>query len=74
MSKNKNLNIIVELLYDDDNNKTGVIIKYKDFRKLMNKVEDFHDIYDIYKRKNKATKTISIEQVKKELFGTHAKK
>ena len=74
MPKNKNLNIDVELLYDDFDNKTGVVMKYKDFQKLMDTIEDFHDIYDVYKRRSKTTKTISLEQVKKELFGVHAKK
>lgn len=76
MPKNKNLNIDIEPLYDNHDNEIGFIMKYKYFIKLMDKVEDLYDIYEIYKRKSKSktTKTISLEEVKKELFGTNAKK
>jgi len=76
MKKNKDLNKNIEPVYDNHDNEIGFIMKYKYFIKLMDKVEDLHDIYEVSKRKAKAknTKTISLEQVKKELFGAHAKK
>ncbi len=74
MAKDTKLKFKIETLYDDQDNEVGVILKYKDFEEIMTKLEDLHDIYEFYKRKDKSTKTISLEAVKKELFGSHAKK
>ena len=74
MAKAKKLQFNIETLYDDQDKEVGVVLTYKDFEKIMAKLEDLHDIYEYYKRKNKNTKTISLEEAKKELFGNHAKK
>lgn len=74
MLRNKKYNIKLETLYDEQNNEVGVVLKYKDFEKLMNKLEDLHDILEFYKRKAKKYKTVSLEEVKRELFGSNAKK
>lgn len=54
-------------LYDENGQKSGVKIAFKDFDKLMNKLENLHDVYFVYKYRNCTTKTIPFEQVKKEL-------
>ena len=72
--KYKKLNIVTESIYDNNDKEIGVVIKFSDFQRLMDKLEDLHDIYDIYKRRRKVTKTISLEQAKKELFGEDEKK
>jgi hypothetical protein len=74
MSKNKKLKINVEILYDDFNNKSGVVMKYKDFQKLIDTMEDFHDLYVAYQHKGKKFKTIPFEQVIKEALGKDANK
>lgn len=75
MTKNKNFKYKIEHLYDASNKEVGGIIKYKDFQKVMAKLEELHDIHEYYKRKSQEdSKKYSLSEIKKELFGKHAKK
>lgn len=63
-----------KVLYDENGNKVGVLLKKKDFEKLIEELEDLHDMLIVHERANKKFKSIPYEQVKKELFGDNAKK
>lgn len=71
MVRNRKIKIKSEPIYDDQGNQVGVVLKYKDFKRLMEELEDLHDIYFAYKCKDRVRgeKTISFEDAKKELFG-----
>lgn len=68
MTKNKQLKIKIETLYNTKNSKVGVILKYDDFEKIMDKLEDLHDLYGVYKRKSKNEQILSLEEVKAALL------
>ncbi len=59
------------IFYDDDGNKIGVELTYKDFDQLMECLEELHDIATIRKLKlsKKPMKSIPYEEVKKKYFG-----
>lgn len=63
-----------KILYDEAEKKKGVLIKIKDFQKLMEQLEDLHDIYMAYERTSKKFKPIPYEQIRRELFCNDAKK
>lgn len=60
------LKVNPQILYDEDGNETGVLLKVKDFEKLIEELEDLHDLRTIYKHKLRGdnVKTISYEKVK----------
>lgn len=61
-------------LYDEKGKKSGVLLKIKAFEKLVEELEDLHDLKTIYKQKNKKFRPIPYEKIKKELFGNDGKK
>lgn len=69
----KKKKIIPEVLYNESNKKAGIILKYKDYQNLIDDWEELYDILEYYKQKSKKYSTVSLDQVKKELFGSHAK-
>jgi hypothetical protein len=62
------------LLYDDQGNKAGVLLKIKEFEKYMEELEDLHDLIAIYKHKIKPGKSIPYEKIREKMFGKDAKK
>jgi len=63
-----------EWLYDENGNKSGIKIKFKDFQKTIEELENLHDLYVAYQHKGKKLKTIPFEKVLKEALAEHAKK
>jgi len=66
LSKNK-------WLYDENGKKSGVKISFKDFDKLIDRLEDLHDIYVAYQHTSKKLKTIPYEKVMEKILGKNAK-
>jgi len=64
----------IKIIFDEKGKKTGVLIRIKDFKKLMEKLEDLEDLALAYERTSKKFKPIPYEQVIKELFGNDTKK
>lgn len=64
----------VKFIFDEKGNKTGVLIRIKEFEKLMEELEDLKDLSTAYERTSKNFKQIPYEEIKKELFGDDAKK
>ena len=62
-----------EVLYDEKGKKSGIVIKVKNFEKLMEELEDLHDLNMIYKRKKEKSKSVPYEEVRKKLFGDDGK-
>ena len=60
-----------QFVYDAQDQKTGVIIKYKEYQKILEKLEDLQDIHTVRKLKGKKLKTVPLEQVMKEIFGSN---
>lgn len=58
-----------KILYDEKNKKSGIVIGVKNFEKLMEELEDLHDLKMIYKRKKEKGKSVPYEEVRKRLFG-----
>lgn len=58
-----------QLVYDAQDQKTGVILKYKEYQKILEKLEDLQDIHTVRKLKGKKLKTVPLEQVMKDIFG-----
>lgn len=58
----------VEFLYDDDGNKSRVILSAKDFEELIDELADLRSVIVAYKRtKSKNLKLIPFEKIKKDL-------
>jgi hypothetical protein len=55
------------LLFDEDGNKTGVLLKKADFEAIMEALEDYHDYKLIKKRAGKHYKTYTAQEVLAEL-------
>ena len=64
----------IKILVDEHDNKTGVLMSVKNFKKMMNELEDLQDLDLAYKRMSRNSKPISWDQAMKELFGDDAKK
>lgn len=64
----------IKFFYSADKTKTEVLLKLKDFEKLMEKLEDLQDTYRAYKIISKKYKTIPYEKLKAEIFDKNAKK
>ncbi|MFA5075174.1 MAG: hypothetical protein WC436_03675 [Candidatus Babeliales bacterium] len=56
-------------LVDDEGNKTGVLIKIADFKKMEEELEDYYDYKIIKERSKKKQKTYTAEQIKAEILG-----
>jgi hypothetical protein len=69
LKKKKYPKIEPKYIYDNADKKIDIIIKFKDFEKIMGQLEDLHDLIMIYERTGKASKTIPYEQLRAELFG-----
>ncbi len=61
--------INVQKLYDKDNNVQGVLLKAKDFEKLIEKMEIFLDIKAIEKAKKVSGRLYSHEEIKHMIEG-----
>jgi acetolactate synthase regulatory subunit len=63
--------IVQKIFYDDDGNKIGVELSYKDFDNLMEQLEELHDIQTIRQLKlsKKLTKFIPFDEIKKKNIG-----
>lgn len=57
--------IKVQELYDEDNNVRGILLKAKDFEKLVEKMEDFLDIKAIERAKKDRGRLYSHEEIKR---------
>jgi len=68
------LNINPKILYDEKGNKKGVILKVKEFEKMIEELEDLHDLHSAYERLSKNYKPIPYEKIRKELLGDDSKK
>jgi len=64
----------ITILVDEEGNKSSVLISVKNFKKLMNDLEDLQDLDVVYKRMSLNSKPIPYEEVMKELLGNAAKK
>lgn len=64
----------VKLIFDENGNKTGVLMAIKEFKKLLETLEDLNDLKTTYERINKNFKPIPYEKIRKELFGYDTKK
>jgi chaperonin cofactor prefoldin len=64
----------VRFIFDEKGKKTGVLIRIKQFEKLMQELEDLKDLATVYERTGKKFKPIPYEKIRKELFGNAAKK
>lgn len=62
-----------QIFYDENGNKVGVALDFKEFQTLMEELEDAHDVYMANKRTQQKAKTIPFEKIKKELFGDEKK-
>ncbi len=69
LKKKKYSKIEPKYIYDNTDKKIEIIIKFKDFEKLIGQLENLHDLIMIYERTNKAFKAIPYEQLRAELFG-----
>jgi|GEM_PF-1896906 DNA-dependent RNA polymerase auxiliary subunit epsilon len=67
------LKINPEILYDENGNAKGVLLKVRDFEKLIERLEDLHDLHMAYERTSKKFKTIPYKKIRKEIFGSDAK-
>jgi hypothetical protein len=63
----------IKTLYDEDGNKTAVLMTIKYFEKLMEELEDLKDILTVYQRTRKKSTIIPYEKIRKEIFGNDAK-
>ena len=63
-----------ELLYNEKGKKSGVVLSPKNYEKLIDTLEDLHDLKIIYQHNYKNEKTFSFEEVKAELAAQHARK
>jgi hypothetical protein len=63
----------IKTFYDEDGNKTGVLITMKEFEKLIEELEDLQDILTVYERTSKKSTPIPYEKIRKEMFGDDAK-
>jgi len=63
----------VKTIFDEKDNKIAVLLRIKDFERLMTELEDLKDLCVAYEVKSKNYKTIPYEQVRKELFGDKTK-
>ena len=68
------LKISPEILYDEKGNAKGVLLKLNDFKKLIERLEDLHDLHMAYERTSKKFKAIPYKKIREELFGSNAKK
>lgn len=69
------LKLLPQILNDEEGNKTGVLLKIKDFEKLIEELEDLHDLRTIYKHQllGDNVKTIPYEKIREKLFGNAGK-
>ena len=66
----RQLRIVPEMLYDEEGKKAGVLLKVKDFEKLMDTLEDLKDNLTVYKRTlGKKVTGKPAEQVWKKVLG-----
>lgn len=63
----------IKIIFDEKGNKTGVLLRIKDFEKLMDELEDLKDLTVAYERRSKEFKPIPYEKIRKELFGNDEK-
>ncbi len=64
----------IKFMFDEKGKKTGVLIHIKDFKRLIEELEDLKDLAVAYERTSKNFKPIPYEKIRKELFGDDAKK
>jgi hypothetical protein len=62
----------IQILEDDQGNKTGVLLHVKDFEKLIESVENLQDMQTVFQRLHE--KSIPYEKVRSEIFGNARKK
>jgi ribosomal 30S subunit maturation factor RimM len=58
----------IQIILNEQGKKVGVIMKVKQFKRLMNDLEDLQDLRIAYIRTQKKEKTIPFEQVMKDFF------
>lgn len=63
-----------ETLYNETGKKAGVFLSQKNYEKLVDTLEDLHDLKIIYQTDYTKQKTYSFEEVKAELATRRAKK
>lgn len=64
----KDLKIKPKILLDKNGEKKGVLLKEKEFKKLMEQLEDLEDIYSAKKVMSKKFEPISFEEIKKKFL------
>ncbi|MGB8467774.1 MAG: hypothetical protein WCE21_02125 [Candidatus Babeliales bacterium] len=64
----------IKIIFDENGNKTGVLIRVKDFEKLIEELETLKDLTIAYERRSQKRKPIPYEKIREELFGNGAKK
>lgn len=69
----KKTSVKVKTFYDEMGNKRGVLMSFKTFEKLMEELEDLHDTITAYEREKGLKKAVSYEEIRKEVFGPHAR-
>ncbi|HBR70893.1 TPA: hypothetical protein DIC20_02240 [Candidatus Dependentiae bacterium] len=68
--KGKMRKIKPEFIYDEENRQRGVLLSIKDFDYLIEELEDYYDYKLVEKLEPfNLEDTISMEDVKKEIFG-----
>jgi len=53
-------------VYDENENKVGVILSVEEFEAIVDELEDYHDYKLINERRNKQEKLYTLEEVIKE--------
>jgi len=61
-------------IYDALGNKVEVKLKYRDFKRMLDWLEDLEDSYTIYKETSKPLKTVSLDKVMKEISSNGIRK
>lgn len=64
----------IKFIFNEMGEKIQVIMRFRDFQKLMQELEDLSDLVTVYEVKSKKFKPIPYEKVIKEVFGKNAKK
>lgn len=63
-----------QFLYDEEGHKTRVVLRFADFEKIMDQLEDLKSLYTVHVRLKSKKKLIPFEVIKKELKGNESKK
>ncbi len=55
-------------IYDEEGEKTGILLTLRDFERIVEELEDFYDYEIVKKRSKKKEKTFTPEQVMAEIL------